>query len=311
MNNRAGSGLIFHFKRFGNNKGTSSPSPLLLKEKGTGVEVIKSFLRHSILSGFFFALLSPVISQDFRSNNAFQEGETITYEVAYNWGPIWVDAGLVTFTAEKDKYLGKEAFHLKSTGRTYASYDLLFKVRDYYESWIDPATFKSFEFRRKIYEGGYSLINTLRFDYPGQRVISNTKSNNNPQRTDTLTLLPVVYDMLSAVYLTRTLDLANLKTDVKKPVWVIIDDCYYSIYIRSLGKEVIEAKDGSKYRCVKIAAKMVQGTIFRGEEDVLIWVTDDENKIPVYIEAKIIVGTVKAYLTSTKGLKNPVTSLVR
>jgi hypothetical protein len=252
-----------------------------------------------------------VISQDFKTNSAFQEGEIITYEASYNWGPIWVDAGLVSFSVEKDKYLGKEAFHLKSTGRTYASYDLLFKVRDYFESWIDPETFKSYEFRRNIYEGGYSLLNTLRFDYPGNRIISNTKSNNNPQRTDTLKMLPVYYDMLSAVYYTRTMDLAGMQPDVKIPVCVIIDDAYYSIYLRYLGKEILETKDGIKYRCLKMAAKMVQGTIFRGEEDVLIWVTDDENKIPVYIEAKIIVGTVKAYLKSSKGLKNPVTSLVR
>jgi hypothetical protein len=124
-------------------------------------------------------------------------------------------------------------------------------------------------------------------------------------------MLPVVYDMLSAVYFTRTIDLANLKTDVKTPVWVVIDDAYFAVQIRSLGKEILKTKDGVKYRCIKIGAKMVQGTIFRGEEDVMIWVTDDENKIPVYIEAKIIVGTVKAYLIETKGLKNPVTSLVR
>jgi hypothetical protein len=267
--------------------------------------------RYLLFTVCLLVLLSPVVSQSFKTNNAFQGGENITYEVAYNWGPIWVNAGLVTFTVEKDKYLGKEAFHLKSTGKTYASYDILFKVRDYYEAWIDPVTFNSFEFRRQIYEGGYSLINTLRFDYPGNKIISNTKSNNNPQRTDTLKMLPVVYDMLSAVYLTRTLDLANLKTDVKTPVWVVIDDAFFAVQIRLMGKEVIEAKDGTKYRCLKIAAKMVQGTIFRGEEDVMIWVTDDENKIPVYIEAKIIVGTVKAYLLETKGLKNPTTSLVR
>ena len=273
--------------------------------------MIYALLRYILFSGCSFLLLTHGISQNFRTNNAFQEGENITYVVAYNWGPIWVNAGVVTFSVEKDKYLGNDAFHFKSTGRTYASYDLLFKVRDYYESWIDPATFKSFEFRRNIYEGGYSLLNTLRFDYPGNRVISNTKSNNNPQRTDTLKMLPVFYDMLSAVYFTRTMDLVNLKTDVKIPVWVLIDDSYYSIYIRSLGKETIETKEGVRYRCVKMAAKMVQGTIFRGEEDVLIWVTDDENKIPVYIEAKIIVGTIKAYLKETRGLKNPVTSLVR
>jgi hypothetical protein len=273
--------------------------------------MVGSLLRYIIFIGCFLAFRAPLISQEFRTNNTFQEGEAITYEAAYNWGPIWVNAGLVTFTVEKDKYLGKESYHLKSTGKTYPSYDLLYKVRDYYESWIDPATFLSFEFRRQIYEGGYSLINTLKFDHPGNRIISNTKSNNNPQRTDTLKMHPGAFDMLSAVYFTRTIDLSSLKTDVKIPVWVIIDDCFYSIYLRSLGKEIIETKDGTKYRCVKISAKMVQGTIFRGDEDVLIWVTDDENKIPVYIEAKIIVGTVKAYLKSTKGLKNPVTSLVR
>ena len=273
--------------------------------------MINVLLRHLLFPVCLLVLLTPVISQNFKANNAFQEGEKITYEVAYNWGPIWVDAGLVTFSAEKDKYLGKDAFHLKSTGKTYASYDLLFKVRDYYESWIEPETFQSFEFRRQIYEGGYSLINTLKFDHPGNRIMANTKSNKNPQRTDTLQLLPGAYDMLSAVYFTRTMDLANMKADVKIPVRVIIDDCYYSIFLRTLGKEVIETKDGIRHRCLKISAKMVQGTIFRGEEDVLIWVTDDENKIPVYIEAKIIVGTVKAYLKETKGLKNPVTSLVR
>jgi hypothetical protein len=260
----------------------------------------------SVLSGF------PLLNaQDVIKNNTFREGENITYDISYNWGPIWVDAGRVTFSVSRENFIGKEAYHLKSTGKTFPSYDLLFKVRDYYDSWIDPLTFKSFEFRRNIYEGGYTLINTLRFDHQNNRILSNTKTNNNPLRTDTLKMMHAVYDMLSAVYYTRTLDFSNLKPDERIPVWVAIDDAFYAIYIRSLGKEVAESKDGTRYRCIKFAAKMVQGTIFRGEEDVLVWVTDDENKVPVYIEAKIIVGTVKAYLKDAKGLKNPVTSLVR
>lgn len=273
--------------------------------------MIHSLLRYIFLSGFILVGLTFINAQNFIENNAFREGEIITYQVSYNWGPIWVNAGLVTFSVVSEKYLGQEAFHLKSIGETYASYDLIFKVRDYFESWIDPVTFRTFEFRRDIYEGGYYLFNNLRFDYTNHKVFSNTKSNNNPRRTDTLKMLPVFFDMLSAVYFTRTMDLANLKPNVKIPIWVLIDDNYYAIYIRSLGKEIIESSDGVKYRCVKFAAKMVQGTIFRGEEDVLIWVTDDANKIPVYIEAKIIVGTVKVYLKGTKGLKNPITSLVK
>jgi hypothetical protein len=218
---------------------------------------------------------------------------------------------LVTFTARTETWRGKPALHLQGVGKSFASYDLLFKVRDYFDSWVDPATFRSYDFKRHIFEGGYSLLNTLAFDPSQNRVIANTKSNNNPQRTDTLPLKPCSFDMMTAVYYTRTLDFSGMKQGDRKSVTVLIDDAYYDIHIRALGKETIESTDGKSYRCIKFAAKMVQGTIFKGDEDVLVWVSDDGNKIPIYIEAKIIVGTIKAYLKDMKGVRNPVTSIVK
>jgi len=265
-----------------------------------------------VLFIFLFSFeLSSLNAQCFKKNNAFGDGESISYEVSYNWGPIWVNAGIVTFSVSRENFLGKDSWHFKSSGTTYSSYDLLFKVRDYYDSWINPETFNSYLFKRYIYEGGYSLVNTLRFDYTDLKVYSNTKSNNNPVHCDTLKTDFCSFDMLSAVYYTRTLDFSNVKPESKIPISIIIDDKVYSIYIRSLGKEVITNKDGNKYRCTKFSAKMVEGTIFRGDEDVKVWVTDDENKIPIYIEAKILVGTIKAYLKNVKGLRNPSNSLIK
>jgi len=261
---------------------------------------------------FLFSFeISSVNAQCFKKNNAFTEGESISYEVSYNWGPIWVNAGIVTFSVSREKFLGKDAWHLKSTGTTYSSYDLLFKVRDYYDTWINPDSFTTYEFRRYIYEGGYSLINTLRFDYPNSKAYSSTKRNKNPVRLDTLKADPCSFDILSAVYFTRTFDFSNLKPETKIPISVIIDDNIYAIYIRALGKETVTNKDGSRYRCIKFSAKMVQGTIFKGDEDILVWVTDDENKIPVYIEARILVGKIKAYLKDAKGLRNPASSVIK
>ena len=211
----------------------------------------------------------------------------------------------------KEIYLGKQSWHLKSTGKSFPSYDVLFKVRDYYDSWIDPETFQTYNFKRYIYEGKYTLLNTLWFDQQTRRIISNTKSNNNPMRTDTLRMRNCAFDMLASIYYTRTLDFTDFRPDVKKKVTVLNDDAYYDIYIRYIGREVVETTDGKHYKCIKFAAKMVQGTIFKGEEDVLVWVTDDANRIPVYVEAKIIVGTVKAYLKEAKGLRNPMTSLIK
>jgi hypothetical protein len=265
----------------------------------------------------YFLLLLSFISlpgleaQCFKENNAFKEGEFLSYEISYNWGPVWVDAGLVTFSIVADTYAGKPVWHLKSSGKTYKSYDFFYKVVDYYDAWIEPSTFYTYEFRRSVYEGKYRLLNTLRYDRTRQTVYSSTKTNNNPVRFDTLKPGPCVFNPLAAVYFARTLDISGLKHDQRIPVTVLIDDSTYSIYIRYVGKEVVENRDGKKYKCVKFAAKMVQGTIFRGDEDVLVWVTDDDNRIPVYIEAKIIVGTVNAYLKDSRGLRNPLSSLVK
>ncbi|MDP1621086.1 MAG: DUF3108 domain-containing protein [Bacteroidales bacterium] len=261
------------------------------------------------LAVFFFHQIA--FAQCPTTNTVFGDGEQIRYTVSYNWGPVWVDAGLVTFSVTRELFHGKPSWHLKGTGKSFASYDFLFKVRDYFDSWIDPETFRSYDFRRNVYEGGYKLLNTLYFDNNAQLVIANTKTNNNPKRTDTLRMRPCAFDMLSAIYYTRTMDFSELNPDKKKYITVLIDDAYYDIYIRPMGKEIVESTDGNRYRCIKFAARMVQGTIFKGEEDVLVWVTDDANKIPVYIEAKIIVGTIKAHLKDAKGVRNPFTAVVR
>jgi len=267
-------------------------------------------MRFLLLITIFFNILN-LEAQCITGNEVFREGEEIIYTVSYNWGPVWVDAGLVTFSATKENYFGKTAWHFKSTGKTFASYDFFYKVRDYYDSWADPISFRSLGFRRYIYEGGYTLVNTMTFDYDRSRIISNTKGNNNPVRYDTLKFTPCTFDMLTAVYFTRTLDLEKMNLNEKREVSLIIDDGFYNIYVRSLGKETVENTDGKMYRCNKFAAKMVEGTIFRGDEDVLVWVTDDANKVPIRIEAKIIVGTVKAYLKEAKGLRNPVGALLK
>lgn len=259
----------------------------------------------SLVALIVFLFPAFIHAQCFKENTVFNNKEQIRYAVSYSWGPVWVDAGIVTFSAEIENYLGKNVWHFKGTGKSYASYDLFFKVRDYFDSYTDIETFQPLSFKRYVYEGGYSLLNTLQFDYLTGKVISNTKTNNNPPRNDTLPVKPCAFDMLSAIYYTRTLDFTNAYPGWKQEVKVIIDDVYYDIYVRFIGKEAVESPEGKRYNCIKFAAKMVQGTIFKGDEDVLVWVTDDSNKIPVYIDAKIIIGTVKAYLKDYKNLRNP------
>ncbi len=255
-------------------------------------------------------LLGPLLPLPSRgqctmSGNVFTDGEEITYLISYNWGPIWVDAGIVTFKTKLDLKQEKFAWHLISTGRTFRSYDFLFKVRDTYETWIDTTTLQTIEFQRYIFEGGYQMQNKSWFDYSRQLVFSNLKVNNDPMVVDTIQMIDCTYDMLAAVYHVRSLDLDSITIGDTIPVYVALDDSTYRIDIRMNGKEIIEHPDGTYYRCNKFSAMMIEGTIFSKGQETFVWVSDDPNKIPIYIEAKILVGSVKAYLKEVKGLKQP------
>lgn len=238
-------------------------------------------------------------------NVVFTSGEEIFYTVSYNWGPIWVDAGTVTFKTTLERKEGKPAWHFLSTGRTFTSYDFLFKVRDTYESWIDTATFQTIEFSRYIYEGGYQLQNRSWFDYAHKVIYSNTKRNDDPMVHDTLHMIDCTFDMLTAVYYVRSLNPDSIRKDTILPVFVAIDDSVYRIDVRLIGNETVEHPDGTHYPCNKFSATMVEGTIFTNDQEALVWVSNDPNRIPIYIEAKILVGSVKAYLKESKGLKGP------
>jgi len=236
---------------------------------------------------------------------AFGDGEYITYEVNYNLGPFWLKAGKVDFKTELVDFKGLPCWKITSTGRTVSSIELLFKVRDSYKTWVDTATYQTVEFQRYIFENGYRLQNTSWFDYRNHIVLSNTKRNDEPLMTDTLRMKTCTYDMLSSAFFIRSMNLDTLLPDQSIPVSLAIDDGIYTIQVKLIGKEIIENIDGNQYHCLKFIATMVEGTVFESDQEAAIWVTDDRNRIPVYIEAQIVVGSIKAHLKSYTGLKYP------
>jgi len=252
-------------------------------------------LKLLLLPGMILLILK-LVAQCPAGDNIYPDYEKAVFDVAYSWGPVWLNAGSAVFEARRTIHQATEALHLKASGRTLATYDWFFKVRDYYESFVRVDGFRPIGFSRNIYEDGNTLVNTLTFNANSPFVISNTKRGKNPVITDTLYPGSCAFDMLTSVYYFRTLDIASFPVGEQIPVTVIIDDSVFNIYVRYLGREKYVAPDGKQYDCLKCATRMVNGTIFKGGEDVMVLVTDDRRKIPVFVEAKILIGTAKAYL---------------
>ena len=89
-----------------------------------------------------------------------------------------------------------------------------------------------------------------------------------------------------------------------------IDDDVFNVYFILHGRETIKVKGLGTVRTIKFAAKLLEGEVFKGEEDMLIWVSDDSNRLPVFFEAPLLVGTARGRMTGYEGLKYPFEALV-
>ena len=233
-------------------------------------------------------------------NTTFKSGEQLTFKVFYTLAGVYVAAGEATFTTSLERMNNKPIYHITGDGKTYSFYDSFFKVRDRYESFIDTATLQPFKFIRNVYEGGYKKYENVTFN----------QTTNTAVSTDGVTKVPnCIQDVLSAIYYARNIDFDRYKVNDKIPFTMFLDNEVYNMYIRYLGKETIKTKYG-KFRAIKFKPLLIKGTIFEGGEKMNVWVTDDQNHIPVRIESPISVGSVKVDMMKYINNRYPVTSLL-
>lgn len=234
-------------------------------------------------------------------NKCIQAGEKLTFKVYYNLSALWVGAGEASFSTKQETLNGHPVFHIIGLGNTYTSYDWIFKVRDKYETYIDVNTLLPFKFVRNVNEGDYKFTNNVVFNQQQRKAYSNQKNFDIPDCTQ---------DVLSAIYYARNIDYNKYKPGAKIPFAMFLDDKVYNLYIRYVGKETIKTKYGT-FKAIKITPLLIQGTIFKGGEDMVIWVSDDNNHIPLRVHSPILVGSVKVDMMGYDNLKYPLSSLLK
>lgn len=237
-------------------------------------------------------------------NFAFQDGEIVTYNAYYNWHFIWLNAGIVHFSVNEKPYNNKNTMFLSAYGRTYSGYDKFMKVRDTFEVYIDTLEFQPLYFNRVTKEGSTVSHHKYTFDYQNKKVeTSIQKGEEKCFKDSSVVLEDCTSDLLTMVYKARNINYSNYQVDDKIPIRMIVDGKIHDLYIRYLGKEIVKNRDGRKFRCLKFSPLLVPGTIFESGEDMTVWVTDDKNRIPIIVEAKLIVGSIKAVFVQAEGTR--------
>ncbi|MBK9255960.1 MAG: DUF3108 domain-containing protein [Saprospiraceae bacterium] len=237
-------------------------------------------------------------------NDVFQSGEELVYKIYYNWQMIWIPAGEVVFNISESK----DHYEMVAKGKTYKSYDKIFKVNDYYYSKIDKKTLLPRNFVRIIEEGSYKIYDSIAFDQLKYRAMSFHGSDKNSTKPTSHQLDGSVHDLISNIYSLRNQSVNTLYKGDIIPIRIFFDKEKYPLNIRYEGKEQKTIKDFGTFNTLRLHPELVAGNVFKKGDQMSVWVSDDQNRIPLLIESPLAVGSVKAVLKSTKGLKYNMTA---
>lgn len=232
----------------------------------------------------------------------FAGGEKLVYKVYYNWNFVWLPAGEVAFEIKDEE----DAFHIEVTGNTYPSYEWFYKVRDKYHSYIDKETGLPKLYIRDIQQGSYRRYEKIVFDYAQRKAYSYTGKNMVELKKKEIPLDRPYYDMVSCMYYLRNQKLNLVEKRYHTSFHLLLDDEIYELGIRRNDQHrALKIKDAGTFKAVSAQADVIEGHVFDKDAKLTFYLGDDQNCIPVLIESPLVVGSVKAILSSYSNLKFP------
>lgn len=240
------------------------------------------------------ACCNKTFSQELRdiSEPVFKSGEELSYKLKYGF----LTGALATIHVEDgDKIEGKPTFHIIADGKTAGTFDVFYKVRNRYESFIDRTTLLPYFYTENRREGGYKHSDNVSFDHDDHKITAN--KGVFPFRGK-------VFDFVSAYYFARGLDISKIKIGDKFNMEYFLEDGIHTLSITYMGKEKVDCVLGS-FNCLKFNPTIIPGRIFRNDSKLYLWITDDNNRIPLKAHVELIVGSVTMDITDAKGLKYP------
>jgi len=228
---------------------------------------------------------------------SYREGEWLKFRVHYGI----FNAGYATLKLEQSVLNGQKLFHAIGKGWTVGAAKFFYNIEDEYESHFTTGKqVKPIQFKRRVDEGGYIIKRDMFFD-PTHKTV---QINDLKIKEKTEMSIGDVQDLVSSFYHLRNYNLDTIKEGDALQINLFFDKENYPFRLKFIKKEIIKTKFG-KIKTWKIKPLVQKGRVFEGQESLTIWISDDQNKIPLRIKASLAVGSLKVDLQEYKALSKP------
>lgn len=252
---------------------------------------------------FLFLLLQLTLSASsqeifnppVKHNNAFKAGETLTFQLKYGF----ISAGIATLRLSEESYQmkPKPVFHSSTVVQTIGLADKIYGVKDIYESWFDQETNLPYKQISNVKEGHYTKYNEVIYDRVSNSV--------NSKLSGTHVVPEMILDLSSTMYYIRRIDFSKVMEGDSLLLNMYFSDEVFPFRFFYKGKETIKTNFG-KIKCLKICPIVEVGRMFKRPDDLTVWFTDDDNRLPILVKMNIrIVGNINLILIKHENTANP------
>ena len=240
----------------------------------------------------------------------FQSGEKIVFNISYNWHAVQTDVAKGTLTVGQETLYGEKVWHTSMALQTAPFFDVFFKIRERFDSWFALKGVEPRKFLRDSREGDYHAINNYIYDRPAGVIHANLEYWDKDKSTVDIPYGDCTYDVTALFYFARRMDFRNMKNGAVHKISIAIDKEVLQVNLTYRGKENKWVKGIGTIAAHKVGISLKKGDVFEGNEDAIIWFSDDENRVPVAFMAPLKVGAMNGRLASYEGLAHEFTSLI-
>ncbi|MFV0538792.1 MAG: DUF3108 domain-containing protein [Dysgonomonas sp.] len=244
------------------------------------------------------------------NNTFFQAGEELTYDLYFKYGLVNTKAGTSSLKTTAEKFNNTDAYKMTLLAQSSGTARKLFSLNDTLTCYTTK-DLVPLAYLKNAREGKSHTIERVIYTYGSQGISLNTRrvKNGEFRFEETIKSNTCIYDMMSVVFYARTLNYTGMKKGDTSKADFISGRKKVNMVIEYGGIETVEANDNKKYSCIKLILSIMDDAFSDKKEAMRVYITNDDNRLPVRLDSKLNIGSTRAILKSYKGNIHPVKTL--
>ena len=222
-------------------------------------------------------------------------GEKLTYSVTWSVFP----AGEVRAELQRAGDGPADYYRAVTTARSHGFVSLLYNLDDEFRSRFSSGTICAESISKRVNEGRRRKQTQIVFDSARQLAVldeHNLSKPGEPPKHDEHPIPACVQDVVSAFYFLRTQPL-TVGSRILMPLNDGGETTEVSVEVQA--REEIDTPQGRRW-ALRLEPT-VFGKLYKRKGQMLIWISDDAERLPLRIKAMMSVGTITGTLESVSG----------